>query len=101
MALLISVPLLTLGVVYGSATFSKVSLVITQNQWIFTFFRWMVLIVFFSAWPWLVRRRADLSAWTEGKTQYWLQQRAKIVFWLVIFEILVCDNAVWRFLHIF
>lgn len=69
--------------------------IFSQNILLFTFFRWIILLIFYCCWPWLVRQRSQAYAWTEKKENYWLQQRVRVIIWLVIFEILVCENLLW------
>lgn len=98
-AVLLAVPLLVSAGVYCAPMLTKTGSIMSQNQWVFTIFRWMVLALFYWYWPYLVRHRANLYAWTERKTDYWLSQRAKIMAWLILFEVIVCENALWRLFH--
>ena len=78
---------------------SSLSHIFSQNALFFTLFRWIVLIIFYCLWPYLVRQRSQACAWTEKKEDYWLQQRFRVIAWLVIFEVLVCENALWWIFH--
>jgi hypothetical protein len=84
------------GAVYTTPELSKANFIIAQNQWFLTFFRWIFVIIFYLAWPWLVKYRAGRYVWSKEKTNCWLQQRIKIVTWLVIFEVLICENLLWK-----
>jgi hypothetical protein len=95
-AAIICVPLLVLCATYFTPILPKTNFIITQNQVYFTVFRWIVLIIFYLAWPWLVQKRSDQCAWTERKTEFWLQQKFRVMMWLIVFEILICENILWK-----
>lgn len=98
-AVIILVPLLVLCSAYVTPILPKTNFIITQNQVYFTLFRWIVLVIFYFIWPWLVQRRSEQCAWTEQKTEFWLQKRFRVIGWLAIFEILVCENIIGKIIH--
>lgn len=77
----------------------KTSFIITQNHMIFMLLRWLMLIIFFVSWSWFVKKRAKQYSWSKSKTNYWLHQKLKIIIWLILFELLVCENLLWQIFH--
>ncbi len=78
----------------------SVSRIISQNKLFFTAMRWLIIIVLFCAWPHFIRWWAKNHYWKPEKTMFWLKQRIKITLWLIIFELVVCENLFLILLHL-
>ncbi len=99
MAGIVFIPLLSLGGMHSVSALFKADYALTQHVWIFTIFRWLIISIFYLSWPCWVNRSASRHSWSEAKIHYWLQQRLRITGWLVIFEVFVCENMLWRWFH--
>ncbi len=89
--LLVIVPLVWLGI-KNPNQIQNLEHIVSQNKLFFTSLRWLIILAIFSAWPRFIRRRAKHRYWKPEKTMFWLNQRLKITFWLIIFEVLICEN---------
>lgn len=97
--LAIMIPLLWVGIKYP-AQMQNLASIISHNKFIFTALRWLLIATFFYAWPYFIRHWAKHHYWKPEKTIFWLKQRLKITFWLVIFELLICENLFLTFIHL-
>lgn len=95
----ISIPLLMLFTFHVQGYLSQLSNIITQKHLFFTGFRWFLIALFFRCWRPLVYWRARRHGWEKEKIHYWLQQRNRLFVYLIVFELLVCENLLWRFVH--
>jgi hypothetical protein len=86
-----ALPIVWLQIYYPHQSYSFNNF-IKDNYWGFTVFRLLLIIMFFMVWPVCIRRFAKNYVWTDEKTQFWLTQRYRITAWLIIFELLVCEN---------
>ena len=84
-------PLVWIGITHPQHL-QSLNLIISQNKLFFTALRWLMIFTIFLAWPYLVRLWAKRRYWKPEKTIFWLNQRLKITLWLVIFELLICEN---------
>lgn len=66
--------------------------IISQNTLIFATFRWLIILILFCVWPKFIRRWAKNRYWNPEKTMFWLNQRLKITLWLIVFELIACEN---------
>lgn len=66
--------------------------ILTQFSFLFTVFRWALIILFFQFWPLFIYFYGKKHHWETIKIQFWLRQRFKITLWLIVFELLVCEN---------
>ncbi len=65
---------------------------LTRLSTLWTVLRWSLIIAFIGGWPRFIRYYAKKNEWMSEKTQFWLAQRFRISAWLIIFELLVCEN---------
>ncbi|HVY53027.1 MAG TPA: hypothetical protein VHA13_00725, partial [Gammaproteobacteria bacterium] len=73
--------------------------IISQNKLFFICLRWLLILTIFCTWPRFIRYRAKQHYWKPEKTMFWLNQRLKITLWLVIFELVVCENLFLTLIH--
>lgn len=95
--LILSAPLVLLQIYYPKAAHS-VSGFVMGHFWVFTLLRLLLIAGVFVIWPVFVERFAKSHEWTDAKTQFWLSQRYRVTGWMVIIEILVCQNILLRLL---
>jgi hypothetical protein len=58
----------------------------------FTLFRWSLIMLIVLLWPIFIQHYGLKKHWKYEETQFWLMQRFRIAGWLVVFELLVCEN---------
>ena len=73
-------------------TMHSLSAFFAQYVVFFIAFRWLFIILFVSYWSVFVRYYAKKQQWSQEKTEFWLAQRFRIAGWMIIFELLVCEN---------
>ncbi len=95
---IITVPFIGIGIVYPNQI-TILSRIISQNQLIFTSLRWLMIFIVFVSWSRFIRYRAKHRYWKPEKTMFWLNQRLKITFWLILFELLICENLPLTLIH--
>lgn len=93
--LILSAPLVLLQVYYPETAHS-VSGFITEYFWVFTVLRLMLIIGIIVIWPVCIRRFAKNYEWSAAKTQFWLGQQFRIMAWMIVVELLVCQNIVFH-----
>jgi len=95
--LILSAPLVLLQIYYPHST-SSVSGFIIRHFWVFTVLRLLLIAGVFMIWPACIKRFAKSQEWTDAKTQFWLSQRFRITGWMMVVEILVCQNILFHLL---
>ena len=89
--LVIAIPFSLFQIHYPQQAHS-INTILTQYSHFFTLFRWSLIVLLIVFWPIFIRHYSKKHDWTVEKTQFWLSQRFRIVGWLIIFELLVCEN---------
>jgi hypothetical protein len=89
--LVLSAPLVWLQIYYPHQVHSLNGF-IAGHFWGFTLMRLLLISGFFMMWPDFIQRYSKSQGWEEAKTRFWLAQRFRITIWLIIFELLVCEN---------
>ncbi len=78
---------------YDASHFHALNQTITHYKLFFTAFRWSLIFSVFFSWPRFIAYYATQKSWSAEKIYFWRQQRQRIVFWLILFEVLVCQNG--------
>jgi len=55
-------------------------------------FRWSIILMLLMTWNIWIYKIANKYQWSGDKRRYWLSQRWKITGWLIIFELVICEN---------
>ncbi len=63
-------------------------------------FRWAVLCIFVLSWPSIVLKMGQRFKATPEQISYWRQERGRIALWLIMVELVVCDNLVFKTIHL-
>jgi len=66
----------------------------------FLMFRWGVILTVAMLWSYFVHVMASVYKFSREEEVYWKAQRLRIVVWLIIFELLICENIVTEFIHL-
>ena len=90
-SLLIITPFMGLNAAYPDFL-SHLNAILSQNSLVCTLFRWAILILAFLFWPIIFRKSGQIWHWSPEQVDYWLRQRARIMMWLFLVEVIVCEN---------
>lgn len=66
--------------------------IITYYQAIFLLIRWMLIMTLGVSWHKLITYVGKKQAWPTQKIQLWQQQHLRIIVWLTLFELILCEN---------
>jgi len=95
--LILSAPLVLLQIYYPKAAHS-VSGFVMGHFWVFTVMRLLLIAGVFVIWPVCIRHYAKNHEWTAAKTQFWIAQRFRVMAWMMVIELLICQNILF---HVF
>jgi hypothetical protein len=84
-------PLIWLQIHYPQQ-FQSLHKMLSHNSLYFTVFRWGMIGLFATFWPFFIHKIAKKNQWNAEKITFWLSQRFRLTLWLVIFEIFVCQS---------
>jgi len=97
--LLLIAPLAWLSISHPQHLQSIGSIVSQNTPW-FMAFRWLLILLLWLFWPFFVKSLSMRQLWPTEKAQFWYAQRWKIVIWLMLFELVVCENVFLAVLHL-
>lgn len=98
--LVVTTPLVWMQIHYPHQAHS-LSLISSQQAHFFTLLRWSLIGLFVRCWPTFIRQRAKKFEWDSDKTNFWLSQRFRLTGWLIVFELLVCENLLLLLIKVF
>lgn len=75
--------------------------IVSQHIVFFTCIRWILIIGIALTWQTAVIFYSKKRHWLPEKTQFWLGQRARVIGWLILFEIVICQNIFLKLLQLF
>lgn len=76
---------------------NSITLAISDHAIFFRVIRWGVIICLAFSWRYFVRK----IGLPNEKTVYWQSKIILIVAWLILFELLICENIILEFIHYF
>ncbi|MEO8401652.1 MAG: hypothetical protein ABI597_07640 [Gammaproteobacteria bacterium] len=56
--------------------------------------RWSIIVLFISLWPWVIEFIGKKLTASREKIIYWKQQWLRIAMWIILFELLICENII-------
>ena len=74
--------------------------IISHHTFIFMCFRWLLILGVFLLWQLILSRIGMRHGWPPEKIQFWHNQRFKIIVWLMLFELMLCDNLLLKAIHL-
>lgn len=98
--LLLATPLVWMQIHYPHQAYS-INLIFSQYSHFFTLFRWLLISLFILFWPVFIAYMAKKQHWDSDKTSFWLSRRYQIAGWLILFELLVCENILLHLIKAF
>jgi hypothetical protein len=81
--------------------FQYLTHIIAQYPTLWTVLRWILIALMFGGWPNFIHYYAQKYRWENEKKQFWLSQRYRISAWLIIFELLICQNILFSLIKLF
>lgn len=96
---LLSAPLVWLSIQYPIAM-KNVGNLITENALVLSVFRGILMVVLFFVFRPVVHKLGKKYAWPQEKISFWCAQRFKLILWLVIFELIICQNILLTFIQL-
>jgi hypothetical protein len=99
-------PVLVMGLLFYLATLhypDSLNFIISgikHHSLSLSMFRWGVILTVTMLWGYFVHVVASIYKFPMEEEVYWKAQRFRIVVWLIIFELLICENIVTEFIHL-
>ena len=97
--LLLITPLAWLSISHPQHT-QNIANILSQNAHFFLIFRWLFIFSFFVFWQPIINRIAIHQHWPLEKEKFWQQKRLKIMIWLTLFELVLCENLLLTLFHL-
>lgn len=98
--LLLAIPLVWLQI-HQPSQLHSLNLIFSQHSVFFIIFRCILIGVFLIFWPKIARYFANKQQWPKERIDFWLQQKFRIAGWLIVFELVVCENLLLTLSKIF
>jgi hypothetical protein len=86
---------------YDPQSFVSLQSTVSEHVMFFRILRWLFIIAFIANWHVWVKLLARKQQWSETRKNFWLSQRWRIGAWLIVFELLICENVLSVFFHSF
>jgi hypothetical protein len=67
---------------------------------IFGLIRWGIILLTLTLWPYFVFLIKKRHGITIDTAIYWQSKRINVAMWLILFELLVCENIVGKFIYL-
>lgn len=71
-----------------------------SNQIGFRIVRWGIIILFILSWPFITRWIGNRTQSSTEKIQQWQSEIYRIAVWLVLFELLICENVLFKVINL-
>jgi hypothetical protein len=72
---------------------------IDSHTWQLRFMRWGLLITFIFMWNPLLKLLQSYKIVTTDSYYFWSNKKFYIAFWLIIFEIMICENVLFKLIE--
>jgi hypothetical protein len=83
---ILSVPIVVLEIYYPHKIYAITDF-LTAYFWVFTVFRLLLMGLIFASWHKFIQYVSVKYQWTEAKTQFWREQRFRVVMWFILIEL--------------
>ena len=100
------IPVLVMGLLFYLATLYCPDLLnfiisgIKHHSLSLLVLRWGLILTVAMLWNYFVHSIACVYKFPMEGEVYWKAQKFRIVVWLIIFELLICENIVTEFIHL-
>jgi len=82
------------------AFFDSIMEKVHQHQALLCIIRWTILLIFITAWPYIILKTGHQQKVSGEKILYWQKEIWRIGIWLIIFELLICQNLISKTIHL-
>lgn len=65
----------------------------------FRLFRWGLILLFIVSWSSIIRKLGNFYAVSNEQIIQWQAEILKVIVWMVLFEIVVCENVITKIIH--
>jgi hypothetical protein len=103
----LTVPLLIIGIsctlmnIYDPALFDSITKSVSQHPSAFFLFRWGILFSLILIWPYFVLKMGRRFGATPEQILQWRKDTWRVGAWLIIVELLVCENLITKAIQLF
>lgn len=73
---------------------------LNQHTWLFRAIRWSMILVLLFCWPILVKAICQRYKIPLEKIAILQQEKYRIALWLILFELLICENLIVKLIHL-
>lgn len=98
LVLLVSLPLMLIAVYYP-VSFDKLVASVNKHDVLLGVARWSIVLLFILFWPPLVGWIGKHYQTPIEKNNYWKNETYRIAIWLILFELLICENIILKLFH--
>lgn len=71
-----------------------------EHQWILRIARWGIIAIIILSWPYWVNWLGQKTNIHKEDIAYWQAEKFRIAIWLILFDLLVCENIIFKLIHI-
>jgi hypothetical protein len=89
--ILLICPIVILGSIYPQV-FRNTQRFLLENTLFLIGIRWSLILTLTLTWQIWIYKIANKYQWSGAKRRFWLAQRFRITGWLIVFELLICEN---------
>ncbi len=86
--------------IYDPEFMNSILELVHHHPRVFYLFRWGMLLSLLSLWPYIIHIIGRRWGATPEQIAQWRKETLRIGIWLIIFELLVCENLVSKTLHL-
>lgn len=81
--------------------FNYIMQAINDHAKFFRVMRWSMILFLAFSWRYFVKKISHEYEISEEKIAYWQSKIIQIIGWLILFELLICENIILEFIHHF
>lgn len=74
-------------------------LAISRHSWPLRFIRWAMILGFFLHWPTFATWVGTRSNASNEQIVYWRAERMRLTVWLILFELIICENIMMKLIQ--
>jgi hypothetical protein len=79
---------------------NDITLNIINYESLFRMIRWMIIFLIVLSWRYVIRKLGNKYLLSEEKIVYWQSKAIHIGIWLIIFELLICENILFKVIQL-
>lgn len=91
-----SVSLLLLTNLYSV---NDIILMLNNHTWSFRLIRWAIIILFIVFYRYWISWKGRNTSASQEQITYWKAELYQLAIWLILFELLICENVIYKLIH--